>query len=566
MACRSSPPPAAPSPRPCRPAPDSWCRRAMPRRSRGALARIIDDRALRATLAAGAASAGAALPDWDEAVRCWIACAERLACVRDFSADWLALRETADAAARDRGLGGAASPRRCRPSPHRRSRRRHRGQRRARSRRSSAATRTGASSSSIRRCARGRAEALLAWAWRGGLPAWEEVDAVVVARGGARWRFASVALDLAAGWDALDALPADGVTASALLDLASSAWLARLAAWLAARRLPLYAALTVDGRRRWAPPADEDGAVAAAFRRHQGRDKGLGPAAGGHAQDDIAAQLAGHGFAVATAASDWRLGPARASFSPRSSPARPRRRGRRSRRQRRRSRPGRRGGRARRPAGPWLSPSAIAICWPCRRKSETREAPLPEERIMARALWNGTTVAESERFEIVEGNVYFPPGAVDRRFFKDSADHHRVPAGRAPLITTRSRSTARKTRMRPGTTPSPRPPPPTSRTISPSGAALRSSAEAAGRRQAGAAYKKRKAGEPHERRAEDLDRRRRCGAAPLARRAASAPRGVRHQRGRHRRPRRWTLAKASIATRSCSMSGCPTWMGASCAG
>lgn len=40
---------------------------------------------------------------------------------------------------------------------------------------------------------------------------------------------------------------------------------------------------------------------------------------------------------------------------------------------------------------------------------------------MARALWNGTTVAESERFEIVEGNVYFPPGAVNRRYFKDSA-------------------------------------------------------------------------------------------------------------------------------------------------
>lgn len=228
--------------------------------------------------------------------------------MRDFSADWLALRETADAVARDRGLAArfaAALP----PQP--------------------AIVDLGAGTGAAARALApliggdqdwrlveldpalraGQRQALLAWAWRGGLPAWEEVDAVVVARGGARWRFASVVLDLAAGWDALDALPADGVTASALLDLASSAWLARLAAWLAARRLPLYAALTVDGRRRWAPPADEDGAVAAAFRRHQGRDKGLGPAAGGHAQDDIAAQLAGHGFAVATAASDWRLGP-----------------------------------------------------------------------------------------------------------------------------------------------------------------------------------------------------------------------------------------------------------------
>ena len=40
---------------------------------------------------------------------------------------------------------------------------------------------------------------------------------------------------------------------------------------------------------------------------------------------------------------------------------------------------------------------------------------------MARALWNGKVVAESDRFELVEGNIYFPPGAVDRRFLKDSA-------------------------------------------------------------------------------------------------------------------------------------------------
>lgn len=31
---------------------------------------------------------------------------------------------------------------------------------------------------------------------------------------------------------------------------------------------------------------------------------------------------------------------------------------------------------------------------------------------MARATWNGATIAESETFEIVEGNVYFPPEAV----------------------------------------------------------------------------------------------------------------------------------------------------------
>ena len=33
---------------------------------------------------------------------------------------------------------------------------------------------------------------------------------------------------------------------------------------------------------------------------------------------------------------------------------------------------------------------------------------------MARARWNGAVIAESDRFELVEGNVYFPPGTVRR--------------------------------------------------------------------------------------------------------------------------------------------------------
>jgi uncharacterized protein (DUF427 family) len=31
---------------------------------------------------------------------------------------------------------------------------------------------------------------------------------------------------------------------------------------------------------------------------------------------------------------------------------------------------------------------------------------------MPRATWNGATLAESDVFESVEGNVYFPPGAL----------------------------------------------------------------------------------------------------------------------------------------------------------
>ena len=40
---------------------------------------------------------------------------------------------------------------------------------------------------------------------------------------------------------------------------------------------------------------------------------------------------------------------------------------------------------------------------------------------MAKAFWHGKVIAESPSFEMVEGNVYFPPETIDKRFFKDSA-------------------------------------------------------------------------------------------------------------------------------------------------
>ena len=39
---------------------------------------------------------------------------------------------------------------------------------------------------------------------------------------------------------------------------------------------------------------------------------------------------------------------------------------------------------------------------------------------MARAIWNGAVLAESDKYEVVEGNVYFPPNAINREFFQDS--------------------------------------------------------------------------------------------------------------------------------------------------
>jgi uncharacterized protein (DUF427 family) len=41
---------------------------------------------------------------------------------------------------------------------------------------------------------------------------------------------------------------------------------------------------------------------------------------------------------------------------------------------------------------------------------------------MAKAIWNGKVVAESDKFEEVEGNIYFPLDALKREYFTDS-DH-----------------------------------------------------------------------------------------------------------------------------------------------
>ncbi len=42
---------------------------------------------------------------------------------------------------------------------------------------------------------------------------------------------------------------------------------------------------------------------------------------------------------------------------------------------------------------------------------------------MAKAIWNGVVLAESDRCELVEGNCYFPPDTVRHEYLRDSATH-----------------------------------------------------------------------------------------------------------------------------------------------
>lgn len=110
---------------------------------------------------------------------------------------------------------------------------------------------------------------------------------------------------------ALDALPwqaAQLVTASALLDLVGPEWLAQLVRHATKARAALLFALIVDGRHEWAPADADDARVGALFAAHQRRDKGLGPALGAQAVPWLARALRARGYRVQTARSDWRLG------------------------------------------------------------------------------------------------------------------------------------------------------------------------------------------------------------------------------------------------------------------
>jgi SAM-dependent methyltransferase len=100
----------------------------------------------------------------------------------------------------------------------------------------------------------------------------------------------------------------DLVTASALFDLVSAELIAALAAKVAAAGALFYAVLTYDGAQSWAPSHPVDDRVLGAFNRHQSRDKGLGPAAGGAAPSLLAAAFAAAGAIFHEAASPWRLG------------------------------------------------------------------------------------------------------------------------------------------------------------------------------------------------------------------------------------------------------------------
>jgi len=122
-------------------------------------------------------------------------------------------------------------------------------------------------------------------------------------------RVTSTPVDLARDLEAALDGPLDLVTTSALLDLVSAEWLERFVAEVAARRLPVYAALTYDGRAALSPADPLDQAVVASVNRHQRGDKGFGAALGPTAVAAALSAFARVAYEVVHGSSDWVLGP-----------------------------------------------------------------------------------------------------------------------------------------------------------------------------------------------------------------------------------------------------------------
>jgi SAM-dependent methyltransferase len=119
----------------------------------------------------------------------------------------------------------------------------------------------------------------------------------------------TVPVDLAHDLEAALDGSVDLVAASALLDLVSAEWLERFVTEIAARHLPVYAALNYDGRTSCGPSDAFDNAIIASVNRHQLTDKGFGPALGPGAATQAIERFRKLGYAVTQGTSDWLFGP-----------------------------------------------------------------------------------------------------------------------------------------------------------------------------------------------------------------------------------------------------------------
>lgn len=156
------------------------------------------------------------------------------------------------------------------------------------------------------------------WAEAAGLvQRWENADATVLsldAPDGFRYRVRLELRDLAASAADLDLAGVDLLTCSALMDLVSAAWLTTVARAAVASGATFYAALTYTGAVDFTPVDPLDDEVNGLVNLHQRGDKGFGPALGPDAPQVMADAFHALGWQVTTEPSDWDAGPETVRF------------------------------------------------------------------------------------------------------------------------------------------------------------------------------------------------------------------------------------------------------------
>ncbi|MFT5176517.1 MAG: hypothetical protein ACI8W7_004713 [Gammaproteobacteria bacterium] len=100
----------------------------------------------------------------------------------------------------------------------------------------------------------------------------------------------------------------DLLCASALLDLVSRDWLSMLIAECERQQVAAYFALNYDGRMRFTPGHADDAMIRDALNRDQCADKGFGPALGPDCVAALHSQCQAHHYRLVQWRSDWRLG------------------------------------------------------------------------------------------------------------------------------------------------------------------------------------------------------------------------------------------------------------------
>ena len=151
------------------------------------------------------------------------------------------------------------------------------------------------------------------------LRAWGEARGLSVSRDEGAWRvegeglavtFATRLADLADLASSSELfLDRRLVTASALLDLVSAPWLESLASECRQAGAAALFALTYDGRIHCSPEEPGDDEVRQLVNEHQRSDKGFGPALGPTAGTVAAECFGALGYSVEREASDWHLEP-----------------------------------------------------------------------------------------------------------------------------------------------------------------------------------------------------------------------------------------------------------------